>query len=106
MTGFTGQNAGQPTGATGFPMGQLAVANNLWNNKDKERAQTKIMEAISQDAIIGEKTNVSVTFGDAEKKELHILGKVHSDRSKERIFEIAQENTPTDVEIHDELTVG
>jgi hypothetical protein len=63
------------------------------------------MDAIAQDAIIQTKTNISVTFGDVKKKELHVLGKVENDREKERVIKIAQEYTPDDVEIHDELAV-
>jgi hypothetical protein len=87
-------------------MGQLVVAQNLWRNEDKEKAKKLIMDAIAQDAIIENKTNISVDFGDADKKELHLIGKVENDRSKERVRKIAQEYTPNDVEIHDELAVG
>lgn len=107
MTGPTyGQGVGHPGGPSGVYMGQLAVANNLWQHEDKEKAKKLIMDAIAQDAIIENKTNINVTFGDVKKKELYLLGKLKSDRAKERAIKIAREYTPDDVEIHDELTVG
>lgn len=107
MTGPSyGSPAGQPGGPAGIYMGQLVVAQNLWRNQERDQAKKLIMDAIVQDAIIEDKTNISVTFGDADKKELHLLGKVSNERSKERAIKIAQEYTPNDVEIHDELAVG
>ncbi|TVR61640.1 MAG: hypothetical protein EA426_03100 [Spirochaetaceae bacterium] len=87
-------------------MGQLVVARNVWGDEDKKNVEKTILEAIKQDPLVVDKTNVSVTFGDSRKKELHLIGKLGDEKQRERVREIAGKNTPTDVEIHDEIVVG
>ncbi|TVQ21726.1 MAG: hypothetical protein EA383_16675 [Spirochaetaceae bacterium] len=87
-------------------MGKLSVQKKAWGDDDKEQAITTILDAIKQDPIIESSSNISVTFDDAEKKELHVIGKVTGPGSKSRLREILEQNTPSDVEIHDETVVG
>ncbi|MFP4509404.1 MAG: hypothetical protein ACOC4I_00720 [Spirochaetota bacterium] len=101
MTSFS-QHVGGNEAVPSLYMGKLALEKSAWGDDDKERAKTTILDAIKQDPIIESSSNISVTFGDAEKKELHVIGKVMGPGSKSRLREILEQNTPSDVEIHDE----
>ena len=95
--------AGDSSGMAGVYMGRLVVAENAWGDSEQNETETAIRDAIMQDPSITDKTNVSVTFG--EKKELHLVGTLSDEKSRERVREIAERNTPNDVEIHDEIVV-
>ncbi len=100
-----GTGAGSQVGSPEVYMGQLVVARNVWGDEDKKKVEKTIMETIEQDPLVVDKTNVSVTFGDSKKKELHLIGKLGDRKARDRVREIAEKNTPTDVEIHDEIVV-
>ncbi len=97
---------GMPGGGPGNVYGLLAVQQNVWNEKDKTATEKTIMDALIQDPIIEKKTNISVSFGDTDKKELHLIGKVGTKEERKRAVQIARDRTPTDVQIFDELVLG
>ncbi len=105
MTHF-GQNAGGGDAMPSLFMGKRILEGDVWGSEDKERIKTTILDAVKQDPIIAGKPNITVTFGDAEKKELHVIGKLEDQRSRSRLREILEQNTPSNVEVHDGTIVG
>jgi len=67
-----------------------------------------VQEAIIHDPIIEDSDNVSVSFEDKGlgKAEIHLIGKVGSEKQKQRAQELAETNTPDKIEVINEIAVG
>jgi hypothetical protein len=70
--------------------------------------QQVIQEAIIQDPIIEDSDNVSVSFDDKGlgKGEIHLIGKVGSEKQKQRAQELAEINSKDRVTVVNEIVVG
>jgi hypothetical protein len=74
--------------------------------KENKQLEKKLMEAIIQDPEIGDATNVSVIV----KKEngtrfVHLLGKLETEKERDRACELADTNTPIDFEVINEIVL-
>jgi len=73
-------------------------------NKDLERV---LMEAIVQDPEIGDATNISVVI----KKEdgdrvIHLLGKLDSEKERDRALELAETNSKSKYKVVNEIVLN
>ncbi len=100
-----GGSSGYP-GHTGTPpnAAHLALIKE-WTNGEKKELEKKIMNAFAQDGIIQDPSNMSVTFKNAKKKEVHLIGKVRDATWRDRAIEIVKNNAGDDIKIIDELTI-
>jgi hypothetical protein len=75
------------------------------NEPDYERV---IQEAIIHDPLIEDSDNVSVSLRQKSlgKAEIHLIGKVGSEKQKQRAQELAQTNSKDKVTVINELVVG
>ena len=66
-----------------------------------------VQEAIIQDPIIEDSDRVSVKFEDKGlgKAEMHLIGKVGSEKQKQRALELAESNTTDKIEVINEIIV-
>lgn len=66
-----------------------------------------IQKAIIQDPIIEDSDKISVSFEDKGlgKGEIHLIGKVGSDKQKQRAQELAEINSKTRVDVINEIIV-
>jgi hypothetical protein len=74
--------------------------------KENRQLEKKIMEAIIQDPEIGDATNVSVVV----KKEnnmpfIHLLGKLETEKERDRAHELADKNTPINFQVINEIVL-
>lgn len=67
-----------------------------------------VQEAIIHDPIITDSDNVSVSFKDKglDKGEIHLIGKVSTEKQKQRAQELAETNTTDKIEVVNEIVVA
>jgi osmotically-inducible protein OsmY len=74
-----------------------------WRSIPEKELEKYLMQAIIDDPLIGDKTNISVEHEDGD---LHLIGKVDSEDEKSRAEEIVKVNTREEKTVVNELTVG
>ena len=67
-----------------------------------------VQEAIIHDPIIEDSDNVSVSLKKKGlgKEEIHLIGKVGTEKQKQRARELAESNTTDKIEVINEIVVG
>lgn len=80
-----------------------ALQGEAWRSIPEKELEKHLMQAIIDDPLIRDKTNISVNHEDGD---LHLVGKVDSDDEKQRAEEIVRVNTREEKVIVNELSVG
>ncbi|MFW5801703.1 MAG: BON domain-containing protein [Spirochaeta sp.] len=91
---------------TGAVKSHIALSQLDFRETDLNELQKHLQDALTEDPIITDPTNISVNLEKNDKKpHLVLIGKVHSEKEKQRAEEILSVNTGDKVTIANELSV-